>query len=455
MTVRSLDLKGGTLPGIPTPDNVAHRRPATRWSVHQAMLAQDRIIGSGRRIALSLSLGPEADTFVPDTNPTTASADPDYPDSSTPYVVGRLDKFCVTPGSVFRVVLLALPSGPTQRTPGSGWLPDGGLGIVRITITLTDEDANTVTMVREISIQASQLQYGKKPDGDGDCWGVIEEEAKFCIPPGYDDDVTEAQKWQGPGNLATMEIAFIGSPRVIDLAIYEEPRQLTRDISEGVWPAHLYSQAGQPYGQYPHTYPVEASSGSDPAAGQAWLIETSRQTTRQLGPALFFGSSWDEGSATILNTFSSASHDGGNTNGTGDNEAPPINITSTSFVHLQTGASTFGAEQPGYPMGCGAYGRDHATSEQELVLPGNGVVSVVVGVYCTAGLNTGTVRFWVSAYSYVDIEIPVGGYGWHFAAGHLECGTGPEDERTCSLWGKVSLGGNLYIRYWGCWRWHA
>lgn len=453
-TYRDLWIKDGTHPGDPPRGNVLSRRVASRWSMHQALAAQDRIIGSGRRVVACLPLGPVDDTFAPDSNPDLAATNPTYPDSTTEYTVKRLSSLDMTPGSVLVAKVLALPSGPTQYRADVGeWDEDSRKGIVKFEITLTDEDSNTVTIKRQISIPASQLQYGKKPDNDGECWLVAFEDEEYHIPTGYDDDAATAAKWTGPHVKASIAIKHIGSPRVIDLILYERPRRLVRDISEAVWPAHLYSQGGQPYDQLPHTFPVEQASGSDPAIGNEWAIKTARQTAKLLGPMLFAGSSWDQGTATVLGTFSSSSHGGNNTNGTGDNEAPPIGITSTSFVNLHTGGTTFSADQPGYAMGCGAYGRDAKTSHQQLILPNNGVVSVIVGVYCTTGLGSGTVRFWVSPYSYIDIAIGVGGYGWRFAAGHLECGTGPEDDKTCSIWGKVSSGGiDLYVRDWACWR---
>ncbi len=171
-----------------------------------------------------------------------------------------------------------------------------------------------------------------------------------------------------------------------------------------------------------------------------------------MGPCLGFRSSWDESSATPNTVLDGTAYDG-NGSGTGDNEAPSRDTSSASFVHwLDDNWSTFAEDLPGIPMGCGGYARHYRTSDQTLVLPNNGVVEVIVGWYGTTGINTGTVRFWVSEYSYIDLAISAGGDGWTFGSGLLECGTGPEDGKTCQLWCKVSGGGaTISTRNWGVW----
>src|SRR3990167_9993345 len=101
-TYRTLDLHGGTFPGDPPAGNVVARKVAVRLGPHQQMIAQDRILGSGRRVLLTLPMGPVDDTWIADTNPSIVGADPTYPPEDTAYVVARASSICVTPGSVLR-----------------------------------------------------------------------------------------------------------------------------------------------------------------------------------------------------------------------------------------------------------------------------------------------------------------------------------------------------------------
>jgi hypothetical protein len=422
---------------------VLARKVATKHSVHQQLAAQDRIVGSGRRILMQLGLGSVSTMFVADTDPDSdPAADPDYPDEDTFYVVARADQVPVTPGSMIAFELLALPSGPTQKKIDvNNWDPDGAGGYVRVAVTFTNAAAQTVTMTRTVSIPASQLQFNAKPSTGGKGWEVVKRFGALAVPDDFDDIPATTAKWSGPYMLATITISHQKSPRVIDLVVYETPRKITRDISTGNWPAHLYTQNAQPYGAYPHIFPVEQSSSTDKALGMEHAIATANETGWQLGPAIFHWSSWQQETATIDTTFSSSSHGGDHSSGTGDDEAPPATYTNTSYAHwLDTTITAYDAANPGFSMGCGAYGRHYRSSDTELILPNNGVVEVIVGVYCKLNdaADTGTFRFQVSPYSYVDVEIPTSSTSdaWFFAAALLECGTGPEDDKNCQIFVK-------------------
>ena len=66
MTTRKLHMLEGTNPGTPAAGKLLALRSAERSGVHQAMLAQDRIVGSGHRVLLQSGLRGLGTFFVAD-----------------------------------------------------------------------------------------------------------------------------------------------------------------------------------------------------------------------------------------------------------------------------------------------------------------------------------------------------------------------------------------------------
>jgi len=452
-TYRHLQMHQGTTPGDPPAENVVARRPATRLSVHQQMHAQDRIIGSGRRILMQLPLGPVPGTWIVDDDPATGVVDPIYPDVDTEYVLARSPTVCVTPGSVLRAHLMAIPSGATVKNNGTeispDWVADAAGGAVIISVTLTHPDTTTITETRDIEIKPSQLDYAAKPDGAGDCWGIVEEHAEWFVPLDFDVDPAVAAKWSASFLTATITISQRGSPRVIDLTIYEHPREVVRDIETATrYPTHLYTQGGAPHQGYPLTFPVEQATATDPRFGMEHLIEVAKEQGLQLGPMIACGSCWDHQS-TIGDMFSTSAYGGDDFGQTGDDEAPAIETTTTSFHHLLNSAwTTWSADLPGYSMGCGAYGR-HARSSGTLITPNSGSVDVVLAVYGNVGIGAdGTWRWQASEHAYWDILVTEATDTWHLIEAEVPCGTGPEDDFTLVPMTKAGAASSMFSRYW-------
>lgn len=471
MSYRDLDIKGGQIPGNPPVENVVARRTATKISAHQQFAGQDRVVGSGRRILATLGMGPVDDCFVSDSIPDYAEGsnpDPIYPDDHTWYTVGRWTNLPVTPGHVLMLSILAIPSGVTQKNLSSAWEDDQRLGRVRVTVTLTNEDGDTEAPVRVITVPISQLDNGKKPQSDGAAWGVvIEKTASLFVPEDMDTDIVDAAQWGGPFLTAAIHVEHLGSLRLVDLSIHEEPRRVTRAKADDNWPSHLYASNGSPLESYPYNYLVEQAASGDPALGAEHLVHVAREQGFQLGPMLFAGSCWDQGSATITGLFSSSSHNGMNDNGTGDDEAEPITVDGDSDFYNVLKSSWWPRDRgAGYAMGCGGYGRQYRTSDPTTImrrvdglgLATRAVVPVVVGIYVKkgtdpeAGTTVGWIRFWTSEYSYIEIEVTTSetSYGWLLAEGELECGIGPEDIVRCQILGAVHTTGDFSLRYWFC-----
>lgn len=446
-TYRAFAFEDGTEPGDPPGENVLAHKVATKWSVHQQFRAQDRLIGSGRRILLEVGLDGANDFAWPGGNPATASTNPDYPDADTAYPVARGKDLQITPGSLLRLHVLAARSGETQQGTGGAWASDSAQGYVKIAVTYENEDAATETVTREVPIAASVEQYSAEPGDESEHWSQLVTEGADVVPEDFDLDIAITAKWTTPEIKCDVTMSYRGSPRIIHAFVYEKPMTAARDISKSNWPTHLYTQAFAPLKTYPSDYPLENNTTSDPALGTNHAINTATESAEQLGPAIVSWTSWAEHVETVLSVFSTASHGGNNANGTGDNEGTALTTTSTTFDHWQdSNIATFDATAPGLSLGCGAYGRLYRLDEDDLILPNTGVIPVLISVYVKlgdVGADQPVIRFQTEDYSYIDINVPTGTTSWTWlqAVGELYCGTGPEDDATLQVFWHTDSGG--------------
>ena len=454
-TYKTLILDPDVTPGDPPEGNVVARKLATRLSVHQQQAAQDRILTTTRRVILSLPLGPQPDGFIPDADPATGVNDPIYPDPVTEYTVHRASTVCLTPGALLHARVVALPSGATVVNNGTemspDWIAGPAGGAVIVTVTYTHPDTSTTTATRTIEIPPSNLQYAKKPDDDGVLWGMIDVYSASLIPDELMGDATPANEAKWSASLITAEITVKhrGSPRVIDLVVYEQPHRVVRDIETATrHPTHLYTgQGGLPHQGYPHVFPVEETGTTDPRMGMEHTIAVANEQALQLGPTLFCGSAWNQ-QHDMADVFSTDAYGGDDWGQTGDDETPPISTTATSFHHLlSTDWTTWGTDLPAHSTGCGAYGR-HAWTSGTQITPNSGVVDVVLGVYSTTGLGTGDFRLQGKDHAYVTIPIPVAGYAWNLHEGEVPCQTGPEDTPVLTPMVQVESTYTHSVRYW-------
>ncbi|HEY8377299.1 MAG TPA: hypothetical protein VIK91_12475 [Nannocystis sp.] len=348
-----------------------------------------------------------------------------YPTLDVARVALRTPALPLTPGCLVRASLVALPSGQTEPAM-VGVPPTGPQGKVYVGV-IYNNGADTIVQ-KSISIPASNAEYHAQPKGAGASWASLYEFTTDLFKPDDLDVLANLAAWSD-GITATIAVAYIGSPRVIDLVVFEEPFALAYDLAGGDWIAPMHADAqGKALPELGGPVPVTKRSASDPGGGVEILTDAAARVCQKLGPVLVFATAWNEAKQDILST-----------------ETDYRAITGTDYVDIiSLEVSSFDDALPGWSASSGANARRVQESATAHVLrDADNVIPVKVWIYgamSTAdGSPTATVRFETAEYSVAEVAIPAGtSYAWHSATGHLRCGLGPQDPAVMQVRAKCS-----------------
>lgn len=389
----------------------------------------DRVLSHGRRILCSVGLHGAEKWGILDTGVSAWS----HPDATTPRVVARTPPIRLTPGHFVRAVVVANPSGLTTQPDGLGGFESGGpKGVVRVAATYINGSSSTVT--RDISIPASGLANAAQPSGGGAAWAQLHRRRSSLLLPA---DMTAPANLAAWCDGATVELAvsYIGSPRAVDVVVFEEPLALTYDLAAGGWAAPMHAAAnGADLGQLAGPVPVTRRSVSDPGGGTEIVCDAAARLCQELGPVLLFASAYDESNTTISAAETDAKV-----------------LSGVSFRDFITTATTsYDATKPGWSASSGANARRVQDSEERAVLRDlDNVVPVRCYIYASlSGSNTGIARIETADYSVAEVRVTGTNYAWFSAPGHLRCGLGAQDPTCLQVKGRtLNAGVSLRWRY--------
>jgi hypothetical protein len=388
---------------------------------HQAQRALDTLVSSCRVLG-TWGLQGSGMFSIPAAATPTYETDPRiYPDDSTARVVLRLYRIPLTPGHVVGLDVLALPSGPTQYSPETGqWDENGRGGHVTITVTYRNADADTATGSASVTPTGSDRVFGAEP---ALALGALESYAVTTTPFGLIASAANREKFaRGIGVLVDVVVSYTGSVRIADFAVVERPSAMIVDTTSDEWPSNMYASSGTPYADLPSEYPVEQLTTSDPGGGLEAIRRALEQHGQQLGPCLAWQSSGREG-ADILTWL-------GYDDGTGDDEAPAINSSSTSYVVLPYGAALASTHFPGFQLG--GYARQ-ARDGDVFFDARTGVLPVWAVVYGRGDNATFKWQTGLTEWSAVTLPFASGSFGWVIRPGWVEVGTAPDDAPVARL----------------------
>lgn len=386
--------------------------------------AGDKVLAHGRRILATVGMHGARTWHMSDTNNGTGTQA--KPEANVERVVIRTPPIALTPGHLVRVSVVCNPSGETEKMVSMAWGNAGVKGEVKISVAY-DNGTSTPTVDKFMTLPNSGLANGAQPTGPGAAWSQIH---KLLSAPIYPADLTDPATlaaWSD-GVTATITVSYIGSPRIIDLCVYEEPFALCYDASTNDWIAPMHSNgSGGALASLPGNVPKIKLSGSNSSGGAEVICDAARRLSQEIGPVLFFHTAWDEDAQAVAST-----------------ETDFKSITSTGFVELIHGATSVGTDRPGWSTSSGANATRIQDSERTVVLRDKtNVVPVrfyIYGAMSTAtGSPTATVRFQYDAKEWTEIAIPAGTtYAWHSAPGHIRCGLGAQDPHAVQVSAKVS-----------------
>jgi hypothetical protein len=384
----------------------------------------DRCLSSCRTI-IHVGLNGAKSWHMPDT----AVSGWSHPDVTAERVYLRTPAFAVTPGHLLRVAVVASPSGMTTMPDGiGGYMSGGPKGEIKISVAF-DNGSSTPTITKTITLPNSQLANGAQPTGAGAAWSSLITRETGPIWP---DDLTDPQTladWT-EGVTATITVSLVGSPRVIDLTIYEEPNALCYDLSSGDWIAPMHADGGG--GQLPALLgkvPRIKQSGSHPGGGAEIVVDAAARLAQEIGPVIMFHSAWDEDSQSVAST---------------ETDPKTIAAVSPNYTELISGVTTAaGATRPGWSTSSGANALRIQDSGPRVLRDKTGVVPVrcyIYGAMSTAvGSPTAIVRFQTDANEYIQVAIPAGtSYAWRSSPGFLRCGLGAQDPHAIQVSAIVS-----------------
>jgi hypothetical protein len=401
---------------------------------HQAMAALDTLVSSCRVLAGTGLYG--CSTFTtPDGEPAEYMGSPRiYFDEVTSRIGPRMYNVPLTPGHVVELRVLALPSGPTQLDQGTNdFVESGRGGTITMEVTYTNAALDTVTKTVSVSPPASVALYGAEP---ASCHSALSWHAAAAWPWAALPSAADIEKWSMA--TASIVVRYEGSPRVVDLAVVERPSQIVVDVESSLWPTAMYTQAGQPYAELPSDYPIERLSTLDAGGGLEAIHRALEQHGKQLGPCL----AWWSSAREELNTLSSwISYDG-----TGDDEAPAVSGTGSTFTNIPYSTAPPLSGLPGFMLG--GYARQ--ARDGNAWLDGRtGVLPVWLVVYSDAPTGVFQFRAGDSEWSAVNVAGSATGFDWTIAPGWIEVGVGPEDAPIGRFYCKTPSG-TWYVRAAGC-----
>lgn len=379
-------------------------QPMSRARVEAVIRAQDIVPTLGRGIICTWGLRGSETFFVPDTNPALVVNSHPAPTDRRLVSAGSVD---LSPGSMLRAWVVAVPSGETQL-PGP--IAGGASGSIEIDVTWIDQDGGSETSTTAIPIPGSNRQYGAQPTN---MWNELHFYDTGTFRPAGALETTERRRWCRGATVQVLVYA-VGGARPVDGCVFQEPdvMALEADDDPEYWTSHLYAQPTPKSPGGPLLYPWqrfnETSPDGDRRGGTLHLMDVHHAQHKRLGPVLF---SW-----------SGASESDG---------SEGVQITSASLVELAGGGSTaFSLTEPGLPCGTGGHARRYS-SNSPFVLRGRvAVIPVFVRIYAEVdGTGDASLRVYTREDSYIDVTVPngAGTPAWTTEYGWLEVGINPDD----------------------------
>lgn len=429
MTIRTKPFpESGT--GNPGISGLRYGQPAKKSKIESVFHEADAVIANTCRCLLSV--GQHGADHLQILSSSTTSALQTYPLKTRETVVARRPPVKLTPGCFPYVLGTALESGPFQKyhIDSSQWKYDGAGGSIKV---VANYNSGLITHERIFPIPASGNANNAEDQGAGKAWF-------FEI---FGGALTDQAIYQLCSDGATVEltVSYLGSPRVIDLGIFEVPlfyrRDTATDPDEWMVPLSQKGAQGDPKPvpiPFPSEYPIEELSTTDPWYGTRLLADVSIRQQTQLGPILCEWSAWGESTVSVTAT-----------------EAAGLNATVTSFQDiLYSDLIDWSSDNPGWSVSSGGSAQQFATSNHLVEFDGgkDAVVPVRCWIYGSRSVSgTSYVRFQTERYSICEVKITSSTPQWWSATGHIRCGVGAEDASVLELIAKASAGSTLNIKH--------
>ncbi|MCY0995096.1 hypothetical protein OV203_48670, partial [Nannocystis sp. ILAH1] len=316
---------------------------------------------------------------------------------------------------------------------GLGGFESGGpKGVVRVAATYDNGSSKTVT--RDLSIPGSETPNAAQPAGAGAAWAQLHRRRSSLLLPADLTAPANLAAWCDVATVA-LTVSYVGSPRAVDVVVFEEPLALAYDLAAGDWAVPMHAAAnGGDLGQLAGPVPVTRRSASDPGGGAEVMCDAAARLCQELGPVLLFVSAYDEGNQPISATETDAKL-----------------LTGTGFRDfLTTATASFDATKPGWSASSGANARRVQDSEEHAVLRDHdNVVPIRCYIYASlSGASTGIARIETAGHSAAEIRVTGTSYAWFSAPGHLRCGLGAQDRTALQVKGRTTTPGvSLRWRY--------
>lgn len=300
-------------------------------------------------------------------------------------------------------------------------------------------DATTETYVYIMALPGSQLENGSENTNPAGLQSSQRLAQIKMAPPVNLADLEERNRWSRPHSVE-IEIRYVGSPRVIDLTIWEVPNFwiAEADDADDEWTQHVFA-IGKPDDEGVRTkWPVDeredtGAGDRDQRIGTLQCLRVAENQRKRFGPALFFWGAYMENAGAVTDTALPFI-----TIGTAGS-ATWVNALNTSQGSTASSPAAFDPSEPGWSMGCAGYARSWLHNNTQ-VLPNTpyATVPVLVRVYCQNNDNTAvSARFHTAPddattdmqkFSWIDVTIPasMGAAAWVEAWGYLQVGVNPE-----------------------------
>lgn len=404
----------------PTPGSPATLRGgrvAKASRVGGALRNQDLVPQHGARLVGRITTNGSYSFQFPDADDPTSLSQV-YPLATDTRELGRW-RWTLAPGYQPAVSLITLPTGPTQKLLAL-WLEAAQVGQVIVAVTWSAAVSATRTI--EITPPASPLQYKQVP---ADPWAALSERVEVIKPPDY---VTPAEvaAFSSAADPVTVEVvvSVVGSPRIVDLAVFEVPVGFAQDAAANPWPAHCFTNGvGQPLGGPSSPWPVEQVTATDPTQGHRQAADVADEQARALGPILYSWQAFDPSEPV-----------------TSLSPTPWQTMTSLPALEWYEGTDLADETASGGSASAGALARQHDLSGDVLELRDeDGVVPCRVHVYGNTDLagGIGRVRVQVGVTSWIDVDVTSPTTQWYTATGDLRVGVGVESTTTLRWGGAV------------------
>lgn len=403
-----------TLPAVLT----TALKPMRRDRGLAVIQAQDTFLAAGRRVIFEGgNKGRTSFQFSDDAEPG-SDTNLQYP-TSTERTYGRA-RGLLTPGYRIRGHALVLPSGPVESVGAEIINDDGVLGIIGLECTFTDSAGATNTVEREVVPPPSLRENGAVNTAAGGYWSELRPIDLGIIEPStFLNSPATLNAWS-LGTAYNLRVYVKGSPRIVDLVLYEEPAAIAYEFGDTAWAAHI---PANPQQAYPLQQQLDTGTDGDERHGSIKIMEVVEQQNRQLGPTLLSWQAWTE-DVTDNGLTETDYHE---------------TIADASFVALGNQTVTaWASTAPGAATGCGGYGRRHKWGDYEVMRDRSAVMPVIVDVrgYTATSGNDAVVRVQTAADSWIDVDLSDTSSSWHRKHGWLRTAVHPEQMQSMVLLAK-------------------